>query len=91
MKYKYYDKGGRKRLIAESESPIQFNVARFPIWKNIKPVVEEEKVKEVSRPKSRSTVPIVEKEEIKKVSRPKSKKKTEVVEDTQQINKEDYS
>jgi hypothetical protein len=43
MKYKYYDKG--ERLIAESDSPIQFNVARFPIWKSIKPVIEEEKVK----------------------------------------------
>lgn len=40
MKYKYYDKG--KHLIAESNSPIQFNVARFPIWKSIKPVIEEE-------------------------------------------------
>ncbi|RLI54170.1 MAG: hypothetical protein DRP09_13795 [Candidatus Thorarchaeota archaeon] len=39
MKYKYYDKGGR--LIAESDSPIQFNVARFPTWRNLKLVVEE--------------------------------------------------
>ncbi len=43
MKYKYFDKGDR--LIAESDSPIQFNVARFPVWKNLKPVIEaEEKV-----------------------------------------------
>jgi len=42
MKYKYFDKGSN-RLIAESDSPIQFNVARFPIWKNIKPVIEEDK------------------------------------------------
>ena len=42
MKYKYYDKGNK--LIAESDSPIQFNVARFTIWKNIKPVIEKTKV-----------------------------------------------
>ena len=40
MKYKYYDKPGR--LLAESDSPIQFNLMRFPIWKKIKPVIEEE-------------------------------------------------
>ena len=64
MKYKYYDKGDR--LIAESDSPIQFNVARFPVWKGIKPVVVEEEKKAASK--------VVKDESVKQP--PKKKKKT---------------
>ena len=63
MKYKYYDKGDR--LIAESDSPIQFNVARFPVWKTIKPVVMEEEKK--------ATVKVAKDESVKQPY----KKKTE--------------
>lgn len=65
MKYKYYDKGDR--LIAESDSPIQFNVARFPVWKTIKPVVMEEEKK--------ATVKVAKDESVKQPY--KKKKKTE--------------
>ena len=65
MKYKYYDKGDR--LIAESDSPIQFNVARFPVWETIKPVVMEEEKK--------ATVKVAKDESVKQPY--KKKKKTE--------------
>ncbi len=69
MKYKYYDKGDR--LIAESDSPIQFNVARFPIWKSIKPVVMEEEKKVTKK----ATVEVAKDESVKQPY--KKKKKTE--------------
>ncbi len=67
MKYKYYDKGDR--LIAESDSPIQFNVARFPIWKSIKPVVMEEKKKVIKK----ATVEVAKDEELKQPTKKKKK------------------
>ena len=38
MKYKYFD--GHERMIAESDSVIQFNKDLFPAWTDIEPVVE---------------------------------------------------
>ena len=39
MKYKYLDKHGR--LIAESDTAIKFNTELFPIWKDLKPVIDK--------------------------------------------------
>ena len=47
MKYKYYDVG--KRLLAESDSPIQFNKVLFPTWADIEPVVESKTETKKSR------------------------------------------
>jgi len=41
MKYKYYNKNGI--LLAESNSPIEFNTKLFPIFKDIEPKIEETK------------------------------------------------
>lgn len=70
MKYKYYDSG--QRLIAESDSPIQFNVARFPVWKSLKPVVEDE-VKVTTKVAEEVTPKVTE----KKTYTSKKTKKTE--------------
>ena len=35
MMYKYYDR--HERLLAESDSPIKFNLVLFPIFKDIEP------------------------------------------------------
>jgi hypothetical protein len=60
MKYKYYDSG--QRLIAESDSPIQFNVARFPMWKTIAPVIENDEVTTKVTKKSKKKKDVVTEE-----------------------------
>lgn len=72
MKYKYYDKGNK--FIAESDSPIMFNVARFAIWKGLKPVIEEEK----KVTKKEATNEVAKDEVVKETTyKPKKRKKTE--------------
>lgn len=41
MSYKYYTKHGV--LLAEADSPIKFNLALFPAFKDIEPKVEGQK------------------------------------------------